>query len=45
MQGMFPVIGFWNRLMFGKDGIVPRWLGVSFYVALGIFGIYSAFAK
>ncbi len=41
----FPTMGFWSQMIFGKDGTLPRWLGASFYLALGSFLIYLAFAK
>jgi len=41
----FPVMGFWSWMMYGKNGTVPRWLGVSWHVLIGLVAIYFAFRK
>jgi hypothetical protein len=41
----FPAMGFSTWIMFGKNGIVPKWLAVPGYLIAGLLLIYMAFAK
>jgi hypothetical protein len=41
----FRPIGFVSAAIYRKDGRIPRWVGTTFYVCVGLFLIFLGFNR